>query len=216
MSGSNPPSTNGSPCVARRALTTSAVAVVAMALPVALVATTAAFASDEASAASAPLTDASFGEFDLVVAQAISLATPAVIATDGPEAPINEPAPESTTSTVAPPPPPPTTVAPAPAPPPAPPAEEPAPSEPPAGGDPNDPASWERLAACESGGDWAINTGNGYYGGIQFSLRSWRGVGGTGYPHEASKETQIEMGKRLHSQGGWRHWPACTRSFGWR
>lgn len=83
-------------------------------------------------------------------------------------------------------------------------------------GDPSDPASWERLAQCEAGGNWATNTGNGYYGGLQFSLSSWRGVGGTGYPHEASKDTQIEMGKRLQASGGWGHWPACTRKFGWR
>lgn len=82
-------------------------------------------------------------------------------------------------------------------------------------GDPNDYASWDRLAQCESGGDWSINTGNGYYGGLQFSLNSWRGVGGTGYPHEHSRATQIQMGQRLHAQGGWRHWPGCTRSFGW-
>lgn len=75
---------------------------------------------------------------------------------------------------------------------------------------------WDKLAQCESGGNWSINTGNGYYGGIQFSLSSWRGVGGTGYPHEHSRETQIEMGRRLWNQGGWAHWPACTAGFGWR
>lgn len=72
---------------------------------------------------------------------------------------------------------------------------------------------------CETGYtyDWATNTGNGYYGGLQFSLSSWRSVGGVGYPHEASPAVQIEMGRRLyHSGGGWSHWPACTRSFGWR
>ncbi len=83
-------------------------------------------------------------------------------------------------------------------------------------GDPADPASWDRLAQCEAGGDWHIDTGNGYFGGLQFSLSSWRAVGGTGYPHEHPRETQIEMGQRLHAQGGWGHWPACTRSFGWR
>lgn len=83
-------------------------------------------------------------------------------------------------------------------------------------GDPNDPASWDRLAQCESGGDWSINTGNGYYGGLQFSLSSWQAVGGTGYPHQASRATQIAMGQRLYAQGGWGHWPGCTRSFGWR
>jgi len=82
-------------------------------------------------------------------------------------------------------------------------------------GDPADPSSWDRLAQCESGGDWSLNTRNGYYGGLQFSLSSWHAVGGSGYPHEHSRETQIEMGQRLHAQGGWRHWPACSRSFGW-
>lgn len=82
-------------------------------------------------------------------------------------------------------------------------------------GDPGNMACWDRLAQCESGGNWHINTGNGYYGGIQFSLSSWRGVGGTGYPHEHSRETQIEMGRRLHAQGGWSHWPGCTQRFGW-
>ncbi|MGV3760165.1 MAG: transglycosylase family protein, partial [Actinomycetota bacterium] len=102
------------------------------------------------------------------------------------------------------------------APPPPPPAPAPAPSGP-GNGDPEDPASWDRLAGCESGGNWAINTGNGYYGGLQFSLSSWQAVGGTGYPHEHSRETQIEMGKRLYySGGGWSHWPGCTSSFGWR
>lgn len=106
-----------------------------------------------------------------------------------------------TTTTAAPPPP--TTTA-------------PAPVRSSGSGDPSDPASWDRLAQCESGGDWHINTGNGYYGGIQFSLSSWRAVGGTGYPHEHSRETQIAMGQRLHAQGGWGHWPGCTRKFGWR
>lgn len=75
---------------------------------------------------------------------------------------------------------------------------------------------WDSLAACESGGNWHINTGNGYYGGLQFSLSSWRGVGGTGYPHEASRETQIAMGERLRASGGWGHWPACSRKLGLR
>ena len=82
--------------------------------------------------------------------------------------------------------------------------------------DPNNPAAWDRLAQCESGGNWATNTGNGYYGGIQFSLASWHGVGGTGYPHQASRETQIAMGQRLWNQGGWSHWPACTSKLGYR
>jgi len=73
---------------------------------------------------------------------------------------------------------------------------------------------WDRLAQCESGGNWAINTGNGFYGGLQFTLESWRWVGGTGYPHEASRETQIAMAERLLARQGWGAWPACSRKLG--
>jgi LysM repeat protein len=75
---------------------------------------------------------------------------------------------------------------------------------------------WDRLAACESGGNWSINTGNGYYGGLQFSLSSWRGVGGSGYPHQASKSEQIRRGEMLRASGGWGHWPACSAKLGLR
>ena len=81
-------------------------------------------------------------------------------------------------------------------------------------GDPNNYASWDALAQCESGGNWQINTGNGYYGGLQFSLSSWQGVGGTGYPHEHSRETQIAMGQRLYASSGWGAWPACSAQLG--
>ena len=73
---------------------------------------------------------------------------------------------------------------------------------------------WDRLARCESGGNWSINTGNGYYGGLQFSLQSWRGVGGTGYPHEHSREEQIKRGEMLKANGGWGHWPSCAAKLG--
>jgi LysM repeat protein len=73
---------------------------------------------------------------------------------------------------------------------------------------------WTQLAACESGGNWAANTGNGYYGGLQFSLSSWRAVGGSGYPHEASAATQIAMGQRLQAQQGWGAWPGCAAALG--
>jgi hypothetical protein len=110
-----------------------------------------------------------------------------------------------------------TTTAPPPPPPPPPPAPEVQPVSSGSGyADPNNPATWDRLAQCESGGNWAANTGNGYYGGIQFSLSSWQAVGGTGYPHEASRETQIAMGQRLWNQGGWNHWPACSSKLGYR
>ena len=123
-------------------------------------------------------------------------------------------APPITTPPTTAPPPPPTTVAPPPPPPPAP-AVQPIASG--SGyNDPNNPAAWDRLAQCESGGNWAANTGNGYYGGIQFSIASWQGVGGTGRPDQASRETQIAMGQRLWNQGGWVHWPACTSKLGYR
>ena len=102
-----------------------------------------------------------------------------------------------------------TTVAPATtAPPPPPPADEP--------GDPDDPETWERLAQCESGGNWSANTGNGYYGGLQFSLASWRDVGGAGYPHQASKAEQINRAKILQARYGWGQWPHCSRQLGYR
>lgn len=75
---------------------------------------------------------------------------------------------------------------------------------------------WDALAQCESGGNWAINTGNGYYGGIQFSLSSWQAVGGTGYPHMASREEQIARGERLLAIQGWGAWPACSSKLGLR
>lgn len=75
---------------------------------------------------------------------------------------------------------------------------------------------WDRLAACESGGNWSINTGNGYYGGLQFSLPTWRSVGGTGYPHQASKSEQIARAKILQARSGWGQWPACTAKLGLR
>ena len=75
-------------------------------------------------------------------------------------------------------------------------------------------ATWEKLAQCESGGHWSINTGNGFYGGIQFTQESWNGVGMTGSPHTASKETQIEAAERLLAIQGWGAWPACSAKYG--
>ncbi len=71
---------------------------------------------------------------------------------------------------------------------------------------------WDRVAACESGGNWRIATGNGYYGGLQFSASSWRAAGGTRYaslPHKASKAQQIAAGKNLLRMQGPRAWPHC-------
>lgn len=75
---------------------------------------------------------------------------------------------------------------------------------------------WDRLAQCESGGNWSINTGNGFYGGLQFTLSSWRAVGGSGYPHQASKAEQIARAERLKAVQGWGAWPACSRKLGLR
>jgi LysM repeat protein len=77
-------------------------------------------------------------------------------------------------------------------------------------------ATWDRLAQCESNGNWSINTGNGYYGGLQFALSSWEWVGGTGYPHEASKSEQIARAELLLERQGWNAWPACSRQLGLR
>jgi hypothetical protein len=70
-------------------------------------------------------------------------------------------------------------------------------------------ANWDRVAGCESGGNWSINTGNGYYGGVQFSLGTWRAYGGSGYPHQQSKGTQIRIAERVRTQSGLGHWPRC-------
>lgn len=70
--------------------------------------------------------------------------------------------------------------------------------------------AWDQLASCESGGNWSTNTGNGYYGGLQFSLSSWRAVGGSGYPHQASKSEQIARAEMLKARQGWGAWPSCS------
>ncbi|WP_334122492.1 transglycosylase family protein [Glutamicibacter sp.] len=80
-------------------------------------------------------------------------------------------------------------------------------------------ATWKALAKCESGGNWAINSGNGYYGGLQFSASSWRAVGGTKYaplPHQATPQEQIAAAEKLRASGGWGHWPACSAKLGLR
>ncbi|HCB03237.1 MAG TPA: hypothetical protein DEQ43_03115 [Nocardioides bacterium] len=74
---------------------------------------------------------------------------------------------------------------------------------------------WDRLADCESGGNWHINTGNGYYGGLQFSLGTWRAYGGTGLPSQHSRETQIAIAIKLrNASGGYGAWPACAARLG--
>lgn len=77
--------------------------------------------------------------------------------------------------------------------------------------------TWKRLAQCESGQRWHINTGNGYYGGLQFSYETWHGYGGgdfAEYPHEATREEQIIVAERLHAARGFQPWPACRIKLG--
>lgn len=76
---------------------------------------------------------------------------------------------------------------------------------------------WDRVAACESGGNWKISTGNGYHGGLQFSASSWRAAGGTRYasmPHKASKSQQIAAAKNLLRMQGPGAWPVCSKKAG--
>ena len=66
-----------------------------------------------------------------------------------------------------------------------------------------------RMASCESGRRWHINTGNGYYGGLQFKLSTWRSVGGKGYPHNVSKLEQKFRAVTLIKRAGYAPWPRC-------
>lgn len=69
---------------------------------------------------------------------------------------------------------------------------------------------WEKLAECEAQGDWSINTGNGYSGGLQFDEKTWDSYGNGGKAHEASKEDQIKAGEKIWLDGkGWGAWPSC-------
>ena len=78
---------------------------------------------------------------------------------------------------------------------------------------------WDRIAQCESGGNWSINTGNGYHGGLQFSGQTWRAFGGGKYAptaDQASRAQQIDIAKKVQAQQGWGAWPACTSKLGIR
>ena len=78
---------------------------------------------------------------------------------------------------------------------------------------------WDRLAECEAGGNWQIDTGNGFYGGLQFEKSSWDWAGGqryAEYPHHATREQQISVAEDLREMHpkGWGAWPACARQLG--
>jgi hypothetical protein len=214
----HPPSTTSPARRARRALLTTAVALGTLAVPGTVAATQdrpgpsadvealsaseavrfVGVTSDGVAQATLPLrSQVDTGLQGLRSLTGAALVAPVAAATPTTQAP----APPTTA-----PPPPPTTVAPPP--PPAPPAPAPAAA--------TDDSVWDRLARCEASGNWAANTGNGYYGGLQFTASTWRSVGGTGLPHQASRETQIEMGKRLQARSGWGSWPACSRKLGLR
>ncbi|MCP3768913.1 MULTISPECIES: transglycosylase family protein [Streptomyces] len=75
-------------------------------------------------------------------------------------------------------------------------------------------SQWETVAQCESGGNWSINTGNGYYGGLQFSASTWAGYGGTAYAgtaDQASKAQQIEIAEKVLAGQGKGAWPVCGK-----
>ena len=74
---------------------------------------------------------------------------------------------------------------------------------------------WERMAWCESRKTWDVDTGNGYFGGLQFALGSWQWMGGEGSPADASKEEQIFRANLLWQAQGWNGWPGCKEYFGW-
>lgn len=73
---------------------------------------------------------------------------------------------------------------------------------------------WDSLAQCESSGNWGINTGNGYAGGLQFSPSTWAAYGGTGSAANASREQQIAVAERVQAGQGWGAWPSCSAKLG--
>ena len=80
-----------------------------------------------------------------------------------------------------------------------------------------DPATWDALAECESSGNWSINTGNGYYGGLQFSASTWQAFGGGAYASRAdlaTREEQIAVAEKTLAVQGWGAWPACSAKLG--
>ncbi len=80
-------------------------------------------------------------------------------------------------------------------------------------------STWDALAQCESGGNWSINTGNGYYGGLQFHPQTWAAHGGHAYApnaHQATREQEIAIAERVLASQGWGAWPSCSAQLGLR
>ncbi|MYW00701.1 LysM peptidoglycan-binding domain-containing protein [Streptomyces sp. SID3343] len=75
-------------------------------------------------------------------------------------------------------------------------------------------STWDKVAQCESGGNWGINTGNGYSGGLQFTQSTWRANGGTGSPQGASKSEQIRVAENVLKTQGPGAWPVCSKKAG--
>ena len=78
---------------------------------------------------------------------------------------------------------------------------------------------WDDMAQCESGGNWSTNTGNGYYGGLQFSASTWEAQGGGEFAptaDQATREQQIIVAERLLAAAGWGQWPHCSSQLGLR
>jgi hypothetical protein len=73
---------------------------------------------------------------------------------------------------------------------------------------------WEKLAQCETHGNWSADTGNGYYGGLQFNMSAWESTGGSGNPAHASKDEQIMRGEILQEKRGWGPWNTCAKKLG--
>ena len=74
-----------------------------------------------------------------------------------------------------------------------------------------DSVNWDAVAKCESGGNWSIATGNGYYGGLQFTPGTWAANGGSGSPSHASREEQIRVAENVLRTQGIKAWPVCGR-----
>ncbi|SOJ53469.1 Resuscitation-promoting factor RpfD [Mycobacterium simulans] len=73
-----------------------------------------------------------------------------------------------------------------------------------------DSVNWDAIAQCESGGDWAANTGNGLYGGLQISQPTWHSNGGVGLPSNTSSNGQIDVGEKIMATQGPGAWPKCS------
>lgn len=78
-------------------------------------------------------------------------------------------------------------------------------------------SDWDRLAQCEAGGNWHINTGNGFHGGLQFSPSTWNAYGGqkyAPYAYQATREQQIAVAEKVLAAQGWGAWPSCSAQLG--